>query len=83
MGDMISFGWDLGHYLRLRCIQHQIIEFAEYALLQPVPGYAPVLIHEKRRSKPEKKWEKMYEESTLKDLNKGTEILSQPTFQVV
>lgn len=41
------------HYLGLRSIQHQIIEFAEDALLQLVPGDTPVLVHEKWRAKPE------------------------------
>lgn len=42
----------VGHYLSLRTVQHQIIELAEDALLQLVPGDAPVLPHEKWRSKP-------------------------------
>lgn len=53
--------WPLGpwgRYLSLRSVQHQIIEFAEDALLQLVPGDASVLMHEKWRAKPEEDEEK-------------------------
>lgn len=49
--------WFVGYYLSLRSIQHQIIELAEDALLQLVPGDAPVLMHEKWRSKPREREE--------------------------
>lgn len=42
----------------MRSIQHQIIEHAEDALLQLVPGDTPVLVHEKRRAKSEQEEEK-------------------------
>lgn len=53
--------WPLGpwgRYLSLRSVQHQIIEFAEDALLQLVPGDTSVLMHEKWRAKPEEDEEK-------------------------
>lgn len=46
----------------MRTVQHQIIEFAEDALLQLVPGDTPVLVHEKWRAKPEEEEEKQEEE---------------------
>lgn len=68
----------VGYYLSLRSIQHQIIELAEDALLQLVPGDAPVLMHEKRRSKPEEEEEeRVHEDSALVDINTGIETLSQ------
>lgn len=39
-------------YLSLRSIQHQIIQLAENALQQLVPGDVPVLMHQKWRPKP-------------------------------
>lgn len=53
--------WPLGswgRYLSLRSVQHQIVEFAEDALLQLVPGDTPVLMHEKWRAEPEEDEEK-------------------------
>lgn len=41
-----------GDYLSLRSIQHQIIQLAENALLQLLPGDVPVLVHQKGRPKP-------------------------------
>lgn len=49
--------WSARCYLRLRTVQHQIIEFAEDALLQLVPGDIPVLVHEKWRAEPEEEQE--------------------------
>ena len=60
------------HYLSLRSIQHQIIELAEDALLKLVPGDAPVLTHEKWRSKPKRRGEERRgEERRGKKVKKG------------
>lgn len=40
-------------YLGLCSVDHQVVELAEDALLQLVPGDGAVLPHQERRSKPE------------------------------
>lgn len=68
----------LGLYLSLRSIQHQIIELAEDALLQLVPGDTPVLVHEKRRAKPEEEEQK--EEVDKEDRRKNERRLLKTSY---
>lgn len=50
--EPVDCGWRC--YLSLGSIEHQVVELAEDALLQLIPGDAPVLTHQEGRPKPDK-----------------------------